>query len=143
MIAVVYYSKKGSTEKMAEAVLAGAKEISSDCVLVKAADIDSLDMSKVKAFALGCPADQQEGLEAKVFEPALEKVEKELLANSSKNFVLFGSYGWGGGKYMENWLERCSKKGLSPLGKQIVCKGEPDDFVLEDCAELGRLLAKS
>ncbi len=138
MIGIIYFSKKGSTEKMAQAVVEAVAD--KEHMLIPAADIELVNLSEIDAFALGCPADQKEGLEVNFFVPALEKIEKELTANKDKKFVMFGSYGWGGGKYMENWLERCSAIGLAPVAAPVVCKGAPDDDTLEKCRELGRAL---
>ncbi len=42
----------------------------------------------------------------------------------NKPLVLFGSYGWGGGKYMRDWEETMKKMGVKLLSSVYVTRIE-------------------
>ena len=101
-IAVVYWSGTGNTERMASAVLEGAKEKGADAVLFQASEFDASMMDSYDAVAFGCPAMGAEVLEEDEFQPLFDACETKL---SGKKIALFGSYGWGDGEWMRNWEE--------------------------------------
>ena len=79
------------------------------------------------------------GLEECEFEPYIESIEGKL---SGKKVVLFGSYGWGSGQWMEEWEARMIAAGaISSLDPLIVC-GEPNGDSATECIEFGRKIAK-
>ena len=56
---------------------------------------------------------------------------------------LFGSYGWGGGAFMETWTERARTAGAKLVADGLAIENAPDDDGLKACEELGESLAKS
>jgi NAD(P)H dehydrogenase (quinone) len=56
LVLVVYYSRSGNTEKMAQAVAEGAKEVGQVRVLVrKVTEVTAEELAAADAIALGCP----------------------------------------------------------------------------------------
>ncbi len=139
MIQVVYWSQGGNTQAMAEAVgkgiVEGGKE--ANVVSVDAASIDALKEADV--FALGCPAMGSEVLEESEMEPFVSQVEGFA---KGKKIALFGSYGWGDGQWMRDWVDRMNAAGATVLGGEgVICQEAPDDDALAQCVALGRQLA--
>jgi flavodoxin short chain len=139
MIQVVYWSQGGNTQAMAEAVgkgiVEGGKE--ANVVSVDAASIDALKEADV--FALGCPAMGSEVLEESEMEPFVSQVEGFA---KGKKIALFGSFGWGDGQWMRDWVDRMNAAGAMVLGGEgVICQEAPDDDALAQCVALGRQLA--
>ena len=92
-VAVVYWSGTGNTQKMAEAVVEGAKGAGAD---VECFEVDSFSVDQIDGFdglALGCPSMGAEELEEGSYEPFFAAaVDSGKL--SGKPVVLFGSWGW-------------------------------------------------
>lgn len=138
-ISVVYWSGTGNTESMANAIAngisSGGKE--ADCVNVSSASI--VDLQNQSVFALGCSAMGAEVLEEGEMEPFVAEVEKFA---AGKQIALFGSYGWGDGQWMRDWVERMTSAGATVVnGEGLICNESPDDAALAACEALGAKLA--
>jgi flavorubredoxin len=80
-----------------------------------------------------------EVLEESEMEPFVSDVEKFA---SGKSIGLFGSYGWGDGQWMRDWVDRMNAAGATVLnGEGVICQETPDDAALAACVELGKQLA--
>lgn len=138
-IQVVYWSQSGNTQAMAEAIgrgiVAGGKE--ANVVDVSSASLDELKGAEV--FAMGCPAMGAEVLEEGEMEPFVCSLEAFA---SGKKIALFGSYGWGDGQWMRDWVDRMNAAGATVLnGEGVICQETPDDAALTECENLGKQLA--
>ena len=134
MANVVYWSQSGNTQAMAEAVAKGA---GCQATFVSDASID--DLKAAKAFALGCPAMGAEVLEEGEMEPFVTDLEAFV---SGKTIGLFGSYGWGDGQWMRDWVERMQAAGATVVnGEGIICQDAPSDDTLAECEALGKAIA--
>ncbi len=132
--AVIYWSGTGNTEKMAQAVAdaAGAELFSVSDFNGNIADYDRV--------AFGCPAMGAEVLEEDEFEPFFTGVEGQL---GGKTVALFGSYGWGDGEWMRNWVDRCNAAGAVVIGGEgLIANETPSDDDLAACKALGEKLAQ-
>ncbi len=138
-IAVVYWSSTGNTEAMAEAVVKGVKSVTNDVDLFQVDDFSVDKMKKYDAFIFGCPAMGDEVLEEDSFEPFFSDAV-ELLEGVPVG--LFGSYGWGGGAWMDAWVDRTKEAGAKLIGN-VIAENSPDDEALEKCEKLGKDLAES
>ncbi len=138
-VAVVYWSSTGNTEKMAEAVAAGAKENGASVEIFTPDSFNASKVAEFDAIAFGCPAMGNEVLEESEFDPMFTDLENAL---NAKNIVLFGSYDWGDGEWMREWEERCRQNGANLLADGLIANLEPDDEALEGCKKLGALIAK-
>lgn len=138
-IQVVFWTQGGNTQAMAEAVGKGIQEAGKEAevVFVSAASLDEL--KDADAFALGCPAMGAEVLEENEMEPFVCEVEGFA---SGKTIALFGSYGWGDGQWMRDWVDRMEAAGAKVLnGEGLMSHETPDDDVLAECVSLGKQLA--
>ena len=138
-IAVVFWSGTGNTEEMANAVAEGAKEADAEVEVFPVDDFNAADMADYNGFLFGCPAMGDEVLEEDSFEPFFTEAETKL---NGVPVGLFGSYGWGGGQWMENWIKRTKEAGAKFVGS-VIAENAPDDTALEDCRKLGEDLAKA
>ena len=138
-IAVVFWSGTGNTEAMAEAVAKGAKSAGADVEVFQVDDFNATDMADYNGFLFGCPAMGDEVLEEDSFEPFFTDAEAKL---NGVPVGLFGSYGWGGGAWMETWSERTKEAGAKFVGN-VIAENAPDDEALENCRKLGEDLAKA
>lgn len=132
--AVIYWSGTGNTEKMAQAVAeaAGAELYSVSDFNGSIADYDRV--------AFGCPAMGAEVLEEDEFEPFFTGIEGQL---SGKTIALFGSYGWGDGEWMRNWVDRCTAAGAVVIdGEGLIANEAPSDDDIAACKALGEKLAQ-
>jgi flavodoxin I len=135
--AVVYWSGTGNTEAMAHAVLEGLEEKGIDAKLFTASEFTSENPASYKAFAFGCPAMGAEVLEEMEFQPMWDSVKKQL---KGKKVVLFGSYGWGSGEWMEAWKADAESAGIILAADPLIVNGTPDDAALTACKTLGSAL---
>ena len=138
-IQVVFWSQSGNTEAMADAVADGIRKAGkeADVVFVGDASIDELKNAKV--FALGCPAMGAEVLEEGEMEPFVSDLEMSV---SGKTIGLFGSYGWGDGQWMRDWVDRMTSAGATVVdGEGVICMGAPDADATAQCEALGARLA--
>lgn len=138
-VSVVYWSQTGNTMEMANAVGEGITEAGGEAVVVEVGNISASSLENETVFALGCPAMGAEVLEESEMEPFVSEVEKFA---SGKTIALFGSYGWGDGEWMRDWVERMTSAGASVLnGEGVICMEAPDDAVKAQLKEIGKQLA--
>mgnify|MGYP000801501840 CR=1 FL=1 len=138
-IIVAYWSQTGNTEAMANAVAEGIKEAGKDAAVLPISAVSMDDLKAADSFALGCPAMGAEVLEEGEMEPFVSDLEGFV---SGKNIALFGSYGWGDGQWMRDWVERMEAAGAKIVGGEGLMSHEtPDDSVLAECENLGKQLA--
>jgi flavodoxin short chain len=138
-IQVVFWTQGGNTQAMAEAIGKGITEAGKEANVVFVSGASLEDLKEAKAFALGCPAMGAEVLEESEMEPFVCDVEGFA---SGKTIALFGSYGWGDGQWMRDWVDRMTAAGAKVLnGEGLISHEAPDDSVLADCVALGKQLA--
>jgi flavodoxin short chain len=137
---VVYWSQTGNTEAMAQAVAEGIKQAGKEAEVVSVSQISAADLANESAFALGCPAMGAEVLEESEMEPFVSDLEGSL---SGKKVALFGSFGWGDGQWMRDWVDRVTSAGAEVIGGEgVICQEAPDDDALLACRNLGKNLAQ-
>jgi flavodoxin I len=136
-VAVVYWSGTGNTKAMADAVVSGASGAGADTAEFGADEFSSADVSSYDAIAFGCPAMGTEVLEESVFQPMWDDARNAL---KGKKIALFGSWGWGGGAWMDSWQADASSAGADVIGT-ATANNAPDDAALEECKALGKQLA--
>lgn len=135
--AVVYWSSTGNTESLAKAIEEGIKSTGNDATLIPASDFTESDVAKYDGIAFGCSAQGAEALEEGEFEPMWNTVSPSL---KDKKVALFGSYGWGGGEFLETWKSQAESDGIS-IVDTATCENTPDDEALEKATALGKTLA--
>ena len=139
-VAIVYWSGTGNTEAMAKAIEEGAKGAGGDVSLFEVESFKASSVPDYDGLIFGCPAMGDEVLEEGSFEPLFTDAEKRL---SGKAVALFGSYGWGGGAWMESWAERTRGDGAKLFSEGLIVENAPGDAELADCRQLGEDFVKS
>ena len=140
-IAVIYCSQTCNTEQMANAVCEGIKNAGAEAVLRNVSEITAQEAAGYAYLALGCPAMGAEVLEEAEFEPFFTELEGKL---GGKRVALFGSYGWGDGQWMRDWVARTDNSGAILVGEEgLMAHETPDDDALASCRALGESLAKA
>ena len=137
-IAVIYWSGTGNTEAMAKAVAQGARGKGASAELLTPDSVQPSALSVYTGVALGCPAMGAETLEEDEFEPMFQSIKSSL---SGKKVALFGSYGWGGGEWMQAWEQDCAAAGVSLACESVICNEAPEDDTIDACKALGAALA--
>ena len=138
-LAIVYWSGTGNTETMANCIADGARESGAEVAMLPPGEFSAARFSEFGVVAFGCPAMGAEQLEESEFEPMFADLEGSL---NGKKVALFGSYGWGDGQWMRDWVERVQGDGAQVLnGEGLICNEAPDDDVQAACRKLGADLA--
>ena len=135
-IAVIYWSQTGNTEMMAGAIAQGIREAGVECDLLSVPGVGADQAAEYEKLALGCPAMGAEVLEEIDFEPFFTDLERRL---SGRPVALFGSYGWGDGQWMRDWVQRTQNAGANVFQDQgLMIQETPDEDGLEQCRAFGR-----
>ena len=139
MISIVYWSQTGNTQAMAEAISEGVTEAGKEAKIIDVTDASMDALKTEKVFALGCPAMGAEVLEESEMEPFVSELEGSV---GGKTIALFGSYGWGDGQWMRDWVQRAQDDGAQLFSEEgLICNETPDDDVQAACRKLGADLA--
>ncbi|MDR2134385.1 MAG: flavodoxin domain-containing protein [Treponema sp.] len=124
---------------MAKQVAKGASEGGAEAILKTAAETTPDMVKEAQALAFGCPAMGSEVLEEDEMEPFIAKLGQAEIGG--KSLGLFGSYDWGDGQWMRDWVDRMKSLGALVDGEGIITQQLPDEGALAKCLELGKRLA--
>lgn len=140
---IVYHSQSGSTDRMAEAVIRGARSDDVDNVEVrvqKALDADADDLLWCDGFILGTPENfgymsgAMKYFLDRVYYKAIEKVD-------AKPFALFIRAGSDGTGALSSLRRILTGLAVKEVQEPVMIVGDFDDARLADCEELGLTLA--
>ncbi len=137
-VAVIYWSGTGNTTAMAEHIEAGAKAAGAEVDSILVSKFSKGDIAQYDALAFGCPSMGAEVLEEEEFQPVWDAVKEAL---RGKKVSLFGSYGWGDGEWMRNWVAECDDIGLNVV-QDYICNETPNDEAIAACKAFGEKLAQ-
>ena len=138
-ILILYYSRTGNTERMAQAVAAGARTVQRVEVELTY-HVEPENLSSFDAILVGVPTyhhDMTVDIKS-LFEEAAEK----RISLKGKIGAAFGSYGWSGEaprlvlEIMQNKFE------MRIIEPPLLVKYTPDSAGLERCRVLGRTVAE-
>ncbi len=132
-ISVIYWSGTGNTEAMANLIAEGAA--GAECTVKSVGNASLDDVKNADVVAFGCPSMGDEVLEEFEFQPFLESAMPLL---KGKRVALFGSYGWGDGRWMREWTECMTGAGCLMVAEGLIVNGAPSG---DECKELGQKLA--
>jgi flavodoxin short chain len=138
-ILIVYWSGTGNTEAMAQSVAKGVNDAGGEAALKTAVTASAELVRGADALAFGCPAMGDEVLEETEMEPFISTLSSADLGG--KALGLFGSYDWGDGQWMRNWVEQMKGLGAVLDGEGLITQLEPSEAALSQCYELGKRLA--
>jgi flavorubredoxin len=137
---ILYYSRTGNTEKMANAVAEGLK--SSGKVEVELNyHVDPQDLSSYDAIIVGAPTyshDMPVDFKNLFVEAAVQGISLK-----DKVGAVFGSYGWSGEAtklILEIMKYKFEMKTIEP---PLLVKNTPDQNALNECKNLGRKVSES
>ena len=138
--AIVYWSGTGNTQAMAEAIAKGIENVGESVDVFEVSSVDANTIASYDCIAMGCPATGGEQLEEEEMEPFVESIESLL---EGKRLLLFGSYGWGDGEWMRDWVERMNNAGAK-LSKEdgLIANESPSEEDIEACMLAGRELVQ-
>lgn len=137
-VMVIYWSGTGNTEEMAKAVAEGAQKPNTEVCLLSVDEATTAMVEQADAIALGCPSMGAEVLEESSMEPFVSAIEGLV---TGKQMVLFGSYGWGNGEWMEDWVTRMNGCGAKVLRDGLILLNAPDENGLVECKALGNMIS--
>lgn len=137
-VAVVWWSGKGNTEKMARMIARGAANAGASVSLYEASEFTPSMLDSYGAVALGCPAMGAEQLEKTTFEPLMQALDPHV---AGRSVAVFGSFGWGVGEWIDIWEARMLEDGAD-LVATLKVNGEPTGVQQERCEALGAQLAR-
>ncbi len=139
-ILVLYYSRTGNTEKMAQAVAEGARKANESDVELNY-HVEAEELSNFDAILIGAPTYHHDmPLDMKtLFEEAAVK------GTSLKNKLAgaFGSYGWSGEApklLLEIMKNKFEMKVIEP---PLLARYAPDGIMLDKCRDLGRQVSET
>ncbi|MDD7306658.1 MAG: flavodoxin [Peptoniphilaceae bacterium] len=136
---IIYWSGTGNTKTMAEKIAEGVKEAGGEPNLIFVSEASIDDVKNVDNIAFGCPAMGQEELEEDEMRPFMDQANQYL---SGKKVLLFGSYEWAEGEWMEKWVEEVKQTGANLISDGLIAYDNPDDKALIECQKMGNLLCK-
>lgn len=139
-VAIVFWSGTGNTQAMAAYVAQGVQSAGEEADTYTSAEFDAAKAAEYDKIAFGCPSMGVEQLEETEFQPMWDEVKGVL---GGKKIVLFGSYGWGSGEWMDTWRDEASTCGCSMPAEPVICNATPDAEGGAQCEALGKALAEA
>lgn len=136
-IYVVYWSSTGNTRAMAELVAEGIKSANGNAIVEEVSGMDAAGLKDAGGFALGASA-----MGAEVLDDEMDAFVTEVEAFAAgKTIGLFGSYDWGDGEWMREWVSRMEGAGAKVIGgESAIAQLAPEGEAAEACRNLGKEL---
>lgn len=138
-ISVIYWSNGGNVEVLANTIGESISNNGAEVLIKHVTDAKVEDVMNVDAVAFGSPSMDNNRIEQYEMEPFIKQFK--LLPVENKKIVLFGSYGWDNGQFMNEWVNTMKDYGFNVIGSLAV-KESPTKDDLEKAKELGKLLTK-
>ena len=121
-VAIVFWSQTGNTETMANCIAEGA---GANATIIPCSEMNAAKLGEYDVVAFGCPAMGAEQLEESEFEPMFSDLEGSL---NGKKVAMFGSYGWGDGQWMRDWVQRTNDaNAVIYTDEGLILNETPDD----------------
>ena len=138
-VVIIYSSNGGNVEVLANTIEKSAKDAGAEVIIKNIEDATIEDVISADAVALGSPSLDNNKIDQEHMAPFVKQF-KELPVNG-KSLVLFGSYGWDDGAFLNTWKETMVDYGFNVIG-ELAVKESPNTVQIEAAKELGKLLAK-
>lgn len=133
---IIFWSGSGNTESMANLIAEGAKEKNLDVKVLNVSEASILDVEHCDILALGSPAMGCEYIEENEMDPFVEEISSLI---SGKDILLFGSYDWGTGEWIENWKDRMKNYGANVIDTLKV-NNTPEGEDIEKCRKFIKII---
>ncbi len=138
-IGLIYWSGTGNTESMANHLKKQLECCDVDLYFSEISEMDEDAFFENEMLIMGSPACGTEQINEDYFEPLMEDSGDKF---EGKNVFLFGTYGWGGGEYMETWTEDLLSHGAKIEFDAVVVEGEPSDETFEELTTRAQQIAE-
>lgn len=138
-VSIIYWSNGGNVEVIANAIAEGAKNNGAEVNIKHVSEAKIEDVTSSDAIAFGSPSMDNNRIEQQEMEPFIKEIQ--MLPNNEKKLVLFGSYGWDNGAFMEDWVVRMKGCGFNVVG-DLAVKEAPSEKELQLATELGKELSR-
>ena len=109
---IIYYSATGNTEMIANSISEHLEDKGHDVTILAVEDASLQDAENTDLLILGSPAMGVEEIEEYDFRPFFEDLKPMLF---DQDIILFGSYDWGEGEWLESWQEECEDENANVL----------------------------
>jgi flavorubredoxin len=137
---ILYNTKTGNTERMAQAVEQGAKTIPNVQVTLTYHATPE-DLRKADAMIIGTPTyNHRITLDIQTL---LEKAAEANVTLKDKTVATFGSYGWSGEAPKQALEILRNKFQANTIEPPILANYTPNETILQQCKELGRKVAET
>ena len=136
-ISLVYYSSTGNTEKMAKAIEEGIVEAGGAVTIYKSNAMDKDAILSSDVIVMGSSATGAEVIDENNLLPFMDEAADKF---NGKKVYIFGSYGWGGGEYADNWKAQLEGFGATIVDMPVLANEEPNDDELAQLKEIGKKL---
>ena len=140
-ILIVYHTQTGNTEKMAQAVAAGARAIKdTEVVCKRAADATLEDLLTADGLAVGTPENfgYMSGMIKDFFDRTYYPAQDKVFRKPYVVFISAGNDGTGALKAIERIALGYKFK---PVYNPVIARGQVTPEILAQCRELGGVLA--
>lgn len=138
-VSIIYWSEYGNVELLASNIASGAEKAGAEVLIKRVQEATVEDVTSADAVAFGSPSMDNNQIEQSSMEPFLKQFK--LLPNDNKPAVLFGSYGWDNGEFMDGFKKTVSDYNFNVIG-ELTVKETPSEEELKKAEELGKSLAK-
>lgn len=125
---VVYWTGSGNTQMMADSVFESLEDHKVEAEIFYVSDVSADDVKDADILFLGCPSMSGEDVEEYEFRPFFDELKPFL---EGKPVVMFGSYDWGDGEWMDSWIEEM-KSVNADIKKTFIYQWEPTDEQLKE-----------
>ena len=133
-VGVIYESTRGRTKAMAEAICKGATEAGAECEVIEAKEFKGID--DICALAIGSSTRMKKVL------PKIKQILADLTDLKGLPAAGYGSYGWSGEAPDDITSRLMELNAEMVIDQPIKAKDFPGESILEECQELGALLAE-
>ena len=140
-VSIIYWSCGGNIEVLANVMAESAREEGAEVIVKHVADATLDDVLNVDAVAFGSPAADSTKIEQTEMQPFINKLSDLSNANKDKDCILFATYGWIQGTFMEIWKDQMKSFGFNLIG-DLAVKESPNKEQVEYIRRLGKLIAK-
>ncbi len=138
-IAIVFYSGTGNTRKMVEVFEKSALDAGATVNKYRVSEeVDVDDVFASDIIVLASPACGAEVIEENFFIPFMEDNADKF---KGKKVYIFGSYGWGGGAYADDWRDQVEGFGAEIVDMPVLANEDASDEELEQLKGIAAKLA--
>lgn len=138
-ISIIYWSQGGHVKDMAEAIAKGVEEKGGQVKIMEVKDARVNEVLDSYAVAFGSPSMDHNRIEQDEMQPFVSQFKS--IPVDGKKIVLFGSYGWDNGEFMQKWVKQMTDYDFNIIDSFCI-KEAPNKEDLKKCEELGAKLVK-